>query len=71
MVKEDHAWRMRVPSPTTTASSFQTGRKRGCSKLQGNSGQQKEWKVRNNIQDGHSKYYSLVTLKEQLVKQPC
>lgn len=48
MVKEDHAWKRSVPSPTTTASSFQTGQKRGCSKLPGNSGQQKGWKVRNS-----------------------
>lgn len=56
MVREDHAWRRSVPSPTTTASSYQTGQKLGCSKHRGNSGQQKDWKVRNSNQDKQSKY---------------
>lgn len=53
MVREDHAWRTRVPSPTTTASSSQTGQKLGCLKRRGNSGQQKDWKVGYNNQDRH------------------
>lgn len=67
MVREDHAWKRSVPSPTTTASSFQTGQKLGCSKHRGNSGQQKGWKVRNGNQDSQN---SIKDLKAQLVKQP-
>lgn len=68
MVREDHAWRTSVPSPTTTASSFQIGQKLGCSKPRGNSGQQKDWKVQTNNQGRQSKYYPI--LKGELVKQP-
>lgn len=45
MVREDRAWRMKVASPTTTASSSQTGRKHGSWKRQESTGQQKESKV--------------------------
>lgn len=62
MVREARAWRMSVPSPTTIASSFQTGRKRGCSKLQGNSGQQKDWKVRSNNQERQNSIHSTLML---------
>lgn len=49
MAREDLAWRMRVTLPTTTASSFLTGKRRGCWKRQGSTGQQREWKVIGKI----------------------
>lgn len=52
-VREALAWRISAASHTTTASLYQTGRRHGCLKRQGRSGQQRGCKVRmkKNIQD--------------------
>lgn len=45
MAREAPAWKMSLALPTTTVFSSQTGRRHGCWKLQGSTGQQREWKV--------------------------
>ena len=45
MAREDLAWKMSPASPTTTASSSLTGRRPGCWKHRGSTGQRREWEV--------------------------